>query len=127
MKQEIQTDKAPAAIGPYSQAIKSGSLVYISGQIPLDPTSGQLVSDDINAQIEQAFKNFISVVTASGGSLEQVVKLSIYLTDLSHFAQVNEKMASLFPRPYPARAVIQAAALPKEVQLEIDGIVDLAE
>lgn len=127
MKQEIQTDKAPAAIGTYSQATKSGTLVYVSGQIPLDPASGKLVSNQIGEQIEQSFRNFCALVEASGASLKQVVKLNIYLTDLSHFAQVNEKMASLFPRPYPARAVIQAAALPKEAQIEIDGIIDLAD
>ena len=126
MKKQVTTDKAPAAIGPYSQAVISGSIVYISGQIPLNPSSGELVGEDISAQIEQTFTNFATVVEAAGGSLQQVVKLTIYLTDLSHFAQVNEKMKSLFPLPYPARAVIQAAALPKGVQLEMDGIMDLA-
>lgn len=125
MKQAIQTDKAPAGIGPYSQAVKSGSIIYVSGQIPLDPQTGELISPDIREQIRQTFANFQAVVAAAGGSLAQVVKLTIFLTDLNHFQLVNDAMAELFPQPYPARAAIQAAALPRGVQVEVEGIVDL--
>ena len=125
MKQIIKTDKAPAAVGTYSQAVESASVLYVSGQIPLDPQSGEIVSPDAKEQIHQAFANFHAVVTAADASLEQVIKLTVYLTDLSHFHLINEKMEEMFPEPYPARAVIQAAGLPKGVQVEVEGIVQL--
>lgn len=120
----IATDQAPQAIGTYSQAVKSGSVVYLSGQIPLHPQTMTLV-DGIEAQIEQVFRNLAAVCEAAGGSLQQMVKLNIYLTDLSHFALVNEVMARHFCAPYPARAAIGVAALPKGAAVEMDGILVL--
>lgn len=125
MKKIIKTDQAPAAIGTYSQAVQAGNTVYISGQIPLDPNTMQMVSGGFKEQAEQCFKNFAAVVEASGGDLSQVVKLSIFLQDLSDFAQVNEVMAKYFSEPYPARAAMQVAALPKSALIEIEGIVVL--
>ena len=121
----IQTSDAPAAIGPYSQAIKAGPLVFLSGQIPLDPKSMEIVSDDIAAQTHQVFKNLIAVADAAGGNLSNAVKLTIYLTDLGDFAVVNEIMAGYFSEPYPARATIQVSALPKGSAVEIDAILAL--
>ena len=125
-KSVITTDKAPAAIGPYSQAIKMGDTVYLSGQIPLDPESMTLVDGDISAQIHQVFKNLSAVCEAAGGTLQDIVKLNIFLTDLSHFATVNDIMTEYFKQPYPARAAIGVAELPKGAQVEMDGIVGLA-
>lgn len=125
MKQIIQTDSAPAAIGLYSQAVKVGNQVYISGQIPLDPKTMVLVSEDIRAQIHQVFENIRAVVEAAGASLSQVVKLTIFMLDLIHFPAVNEIMAEYFVQPYPARAVVGVAALPKGAQVEADAIVFL--
>jgi 2-iminobutanoate/2-iminopropanoate deaminase len=120
--EQIHSDSAPAAIGPYSQAIKAGSLVFLSGQIPLDPKSMEIVSDDVAAQTHQVFKNLIAVADAAGGSLSNAAKLTIYLTDLGDFAVVNEIMAGYFSEPYPARATIQVGALPKGSAVEIDAI-----
>lgn len=121
----IRTDQAPAAIGTYSQAMKVGSTVYLSGQIPLDPQTMELVQGDMRAQIERVFRNLQAVAGAAGGSLPDIVRLTVYLTDLSHFALVNEVMASFFSEPYPARAAIGVAALPKGAAVEIDGIMEL--
>ncbi|MEH3021576.1 MAG: RidA family protein [Pseudomonas oryzihabitans] len=123
-KQVIHTDKAPAAIGTYSQAIKVGDTVYLSGQIPLNPTSMELV-DGFEAQVVQVFENLKSVAEAAGGSLADIVKLNIFLIDLSHFATVNEIMGRYFQQPYPARAAIGVAALPKGAQVEMDGVLVL--
>lgn len=120
----ISTPNAPAAIGTYSQAVKVGSTVYLSGQIPLDPATMQLV-DGIEAQIKRVFDNLSAVAEASGGSLNDVVKLNIFLTDLGHFAKVNEIMATYFQAPYPARAAIGVAALPRGSQVEMDAIMEL--
>ncbi len=123
--QVIHSDQAPAAIGTYSQAIRSGSWVFLSGQIPLDPTTMELVGSNIDDQIEQVFKNLLSVAEASGGDLSHVVKLNIYLTDMQHFAKVNEVMARYFSAPYPARAAIGVAALPRGALVEMDGMMML--
>jgi 2-iminobutanoate/2-iminopropanoate deaminase len=123
--EQVHSDSAPAAIGPYSQAIKAGPLVFLSGQIPLDPKSMEIVSDDIAAQTHQVFKNLIAVADAAGGSLSNAAKLTIYLTDLGDFAVVNEIMAGYFSEPYPARATIQVSALPKRSAVEIDAILAL--
>lgn len=118
----IQTDRAPAAIGTYSQAIKVGDTVYLSGQIPLVPDTMEMVEGDFEAQVVQVFENLSAVCDAAGGSLQQVVKLNIFLTDLSNFATVNEVMARYFQQPYPARAAIGVASLPRAAQVEMDGI-----
>ncbi|MBO3277342.1 RidA family protein [Pseudomonas schmalbachii] len=123
-KSVIHTDNAPAAIGTYSQAIKAGNTVYVSGQIPLDPKTMELVSG-FEEQTVQVFENLKAVIEASGGALKDVVKLNIFLTDLSHFAKVNEIMGRYFTQPYPARAAIGVAALPKGAQVEMDAIVVL--
>ena len=121
----IQTSNAPAAIGTYSQAVKVDSTVYISGQIPLDPASMEVVSGGIEVQITQVFDNLSAVAEASGGSLKDIVKLNIFLTDLSNFPTVNEIMAKYFSAPYPARAAIGVAALPKAVGVEMDAVLVL--
>jgi reactive intermediate/imine deaminase len=118
----IQTDDAPQAIGTYSQAVKVDNTVYISGQIPLDPASMEVVSGGIEAEITRVFDNLRAVATASGGSLADVVKLNIFLTDLSNFPTVNEIMAQYFQQPYPARAAIGVVALPKGVGVEMDAV-----
>ncbi|MBT6318745.1 MAG: RidA family protein [Porticoccaceae bacterium] len=118
----IHTDNAPAAIGTYVQAVKVNNTVYLSGQIPLDPQSMTLVDGDISAQINQVFKNLNAVCEASGGDLNNIVKLNIFLTDLSHFPVVNEVMGQYFQEPYPARAAIGVRELPKGAQVEMDGI-----
>jgi reactive intermediate/imine deaminase len=118
----IHTDSAPAAIGTYVQAVKVNNTVYLSGQIPLDPETMTLVEGDIDAQIHQVFKNLNAVCEASGGDLSNIVKLNIFLTDLSHFPVVNEIMGQHFQEPYPARAAIGVAELPKGAQVEMDGI-----
>lgn len=122
----ISTDNAPAAIGTYSQAVKVGSTVYLSGQIPLVPSTMALIEGDMRAQINQVFKNLSAVCEAAGGSLQDVVKLNIFLTDLSHFLLVNEVMAEYFEQPYPARAAIGVAQLPKGAEVEMDGVVELS-
>lgn len=121
----IQTDRAPAAIGTYSQAVKVGDTVYLSGQIPLDPGTGQLVEGDIEAQIRRVFDNLAAVAKAAGGSLADTVKLSVFLLDLGHFARVNQIMAEYFPQPYPARAAVGVAALPRGAQVEMEAILVL--
>ncbi|WP_419570936.1 RidA family protein [Rheinheimera sp.] len=121
----ISTDKAPAAIGTYSQAVKIGTTVYLSGQIPLEPQSMQVVSDDFAAQAQQVFQNLAAVCQAAGGSLNDMVKVNIFLTDLSKFATVNEIMSLHFSAPYPARAAVQVSALPRGVQIEIDGVMEV--
>jgi reactive intermediate/imine deaminase len=125
-KEIIKTDKAPQAIGTYSQAVKSGNTVYLSGQIPLVPESGELVTGDIRAQIQRVFDNLSAVAEAAGGSLQDVVKLNVFLPDLSHFPLVNEVMAQYFQEPYPARAAVGVAALPKGADVEMDAIMELA-
>lgn len=118
----ISTESAPAAIGTYSQAIKVNNTVYLSGQIPLDPETMTLVDADISAEIKQVFSNLSAVCEAAGGTLQDIVKLNIFLTDLSNFATVNEIMAQHFDEPYPARAAIGVKELPKGVGVEMDGI-----
>lgn len=121
-KAVIHTEKAPAAIGTYSQAIKVNNTVYLSGQIPLDPASMQLVEGDMRAHIRQVFDNLSAVCEAAGGNIRDIVKLNVFLTDLAHFALVNEVMADYFSAPYPARAAIGVASLPRGAQVEMDGI-----
>lgn len=121
-KQVISTPKAPAAIGAYSQAIRVGGTVYVSGQIPLDPATGQLVAGDIRAQIHQVFRNLAAVAGAAGLGLDSAVKVTVYLTDLGNFAAVNEIMAEYVPQPFPARAAIGVSALPKGAAVEADAI-----
>lgn len=125
MKTIISTDKAPSAIGTYSQAVKVKNTVYLSGQIPLDPVSMKVVSGDFAAQAEQVFKNLASVCEAADGDINDMVKVNIFMTDLANFATVNEVMSRHFREPYPARAAIGVAQLPKGVAIEIDGIMEL--
>ena len=120
----VQTDQAPAAIGTYSQAIRHNDTLYISGQIPLDPASGELV-DGIDAQIVRVFDNLKAVAAAGGGSLDDALKVTVFLTDLAHFARVNEVMANYFNEPYPARAAVQVSALPKGADVEADAVIAL--
>ena len=124
-KEPIHTPKAPAAIGPYSQAIRAGSTIYLSGQIPLDPKTMELVKGDIRAQARQVFSNLAAVAEASGGSFENAVRLTIYLTDLANFPVVNEVMAEFCKEPYPARVTIGVAQLPRGAAVEVDGILVL--
>ncbi len=125
-REVIFTEQAPAAIGTYSQAVKVGKTVYLSGQIPLVPETMELVDGDMTAQIIRVFENLQAVTEAAGGSLDDIVKLNIYLTDLSHFPLVNEVMARYFSQPYPARAAIGVAALPKGAAVEMDAVMELA-
>lgn len=125
MKTIIQTADAPAAIGTYSQAVRVDRTVYLSGQIGLDPASMQMV-EGIDAQIHQVFKNLSAVATAAGGSLANVVKLNVFLTDLGHFPRVNEVMAGYFSQPYPARAAVGVASLPRNALVEVDAVMHLA-
>ena len=124
-RKPIETLEAPGAIGTYSQAIACGKTIYLSGQIPLDPRSMQLVDGGIEVQIHQMFKNLARVAEAAGGSLQRAVKVTIYMTDLAQFAKVNEIMAQYFAKPYPARATVGVAALPKGAQVEADAILVL--
>lgn len=126
MRQVITTDGAPSAIGTYSQAVRSGETVYISGQIPLDPATMEIVEGDMDAKIRRVFDSIAAIARAAGGSLDQVVRVTIYLTDLDHFPLVNEIMAEYFDKPYPARAAVGVAALPKGVPVEMDAILDLS-
>jgi len=121
----IQTDRAPQAIGTYSQAVRCGSAVYLSGQIPLDPATMQLVEGDMAVQIRRVFDNLAAVAEAAGGSLQDVAKLNVFLPDLGHFALVNQIMAEYFSEPYPARAAVGVAALPKGAQVEMDAVMEL--
>lgn len=123
MKKEIvSTSKAPAAIGPYSQAVKSDRLVFVSGQIPLDPDTAELVGDDIRAQTEQVLKNLSAVLAAAGSSLDQVLKATVFMKDLSEFAEMNEVYASFFKKDPPARAAVEVSRLPKDVLVEIEAV-----
>ena len=121
----IHTQDAPAAIGPYSQAVRAGDTVWISGQIPLDPATGELVPGDFEAQAEQVFRNLAAVARAAGGTLDHAVRLTLYLTDLAHFGSVNEIMARHLSEPWPARAAVQVAALPKGAVFEADASLHL--
>ena len=121
----ITTPDAPMAIGPYSQAVRVGQTVYVSGQIPLDPATGNLVEGPIEVQIARAFDNLLAIIKAAGGTPDQVAKVTVFLTDLSHFAQVNQAMAARFKEPYPARAALGVASLPKGAQVEVECILSL--
>jgi reactive intermediate/imine deaminase len=121
----INTDKAPQAIGTYSQAVKVNNTVYLSGQIPLVPETMEMVNGDIEAQIRRVFDNLTAVCEAAGGGLQDIAKLNIFLTDLSNFASVNKIMAEYFEQPYPARAAIGVSQLPKDADVEMDGILEL--
>ena len=127
MKDIVQTDSAPAAIGAYSQAARSGGFLFVSGQIPLDPATGELVGGNGEAPIRRAFANLAAVCKAGGAGLDDIVKLTVYLTDLSDFALVNKVMAELFAKPYPARAALGINALPKNATIEIEAIARLPE
>jgi reactive intermediate/imine deaminase len=124
-RKAIQTDAAPAAIGTYSQAIRAGDTLYISGQIPLDPASGDLVNSGIEAEIRQVFDNLAAVAAAAGASLNDAVKINVYLVDLAHFGAVNEIMTGYLQSPYPARAAVQVAALPRGAAVEADAVIAL--
>ena len=123
----ISTDKAPQAIGTYSQAVKVANTVYLSGQIPLIPETMEMVQGDMEAQIVRVFDNLTAVAQAAGGDLNDIAKLNIFLTDLSHFPLVNKVMARYFSQPYPARAAIGVASLPKDAGVEMDGVMDLSK
>jgi reactive intermediate/imine deaminase len=125
-RQILQTDQAPKAIGPYSQAVRVGDTVYVSGQIPLDPRTGELVHGDFEAEVRRVFDNLKAIAAAAGASLDAVVKLSVFLTDLTQFAKVNEVMQQYFHEPYPARAAIGVAALPRGARVEMECILSLA-
>jgi len=124
-KKPIHSTAAPAALGPYSQAIRAGDTVYLSGQIPLDPATGEVVEGDFTALVNRVFDNLSAVAEAAGGSLDDVVKLNIFLTDLGKFGVVNELMAERFSEPYPARATVEVSALPKGVPVEMDAVMVL--
>ena len=121
----VSTDRAPAAIGPYSQAVRMGGTVYLSGQIPLDPATGDIVPGDLAAQARRAFDNLRAVCEAAGGSLEHVARVGLYLTDLGRFAEVNAVMAEYFSEPYPARSTIEVSGLPKGAGFEVDAVMVL--
>lgn len=124
-REPIETSAAPAAIGTYSQAVRTGDTLYISGQIPLSPESGELVSGDIRTQIRQVFDNLKAIALAAGASLDNAVKINVYLVDLAHFADVNEIMADYLRQPYPARAAVQVVALPRGAAVEADAVIAL--
>ena len=124
-RQSIHSDQAPAAIGPYSQATRAGNTVYFSGQIPLDPATGELVEGDIGAQARRAFDNLKAVCDAAGGSMDDIARVGLYLTNLGQFAQVNAVMAEYFSEPYPARSTIEVAGLPKGAAFEVDAVMVL--
>lgn len=126
MSSIVQTSRAPQAIGTYSQAVRAGDTVYVSGQIPLDPATGVLVSGDIEAEIRRVFDNLRAIAEAAGGTLANTVKLSVFLTDMTHFPKVNEIMATYFTTPYPARAAVGVAALPRGARIEMECILSLA-
>ena len=126
MKKTITTDNAPAAIGTYSQAVQHGGLLYVSGQIPLVPSTMELVSTDINQQINQVFDNLSAIAAAAGTTLNDAGKLTVYLTDLGHFSSVNEVMAQRLGQPYPARVALEVSALPRSALVEIDAIVAIS-
>lgn len=122
MKEIISTDKAPGAIGPYSQAVKTGNMVFVSGQIPIDPATGAFVSDDVAEQTHQVFKNLQAVLEAAGSSLDKVVKTTVFLADMNDFVTMNDIYGTYFTSDFPARATVQAARLPKDAKVEIDCI-----
>jgi reactive intermediate/imine deaminase len=124
-RQIISTPNAPSAIGTYSQAVRVGNTVYVSGQIPLDPATMQLVTGDIDAEIRRSFDNLKAIAEAAGGTLNSAVKVNVFLTDLGHFARVNEIMATYFTQPYPARAAVGVAALPRGARVEMECILSL--
>ncbi len=124
-RQTVNTDKAPSAIGPYSQGVQAGNLVFLSGQIPLVPATMEIVDGDFERRTRQVFDNLRAVAEAAGGSMDQVVKLTIYLTDLGNFGTVNEIMSEYFSEPYPARAALGVAALPKNADIEAEAILAL--
>ncbi len=125
-RQIVETTRAPAAIGTYSQAVKAGGLLFISGQIPFVPDTMEKVDGDINAQIAQVFDNLKAIVEEAGVTFDHVVKINIYLTNLAHFPQVNAVMATYFKKPYPARAAVEVSALPRGVEVEMEAIVTLS-
>jgi reactive intermediate/imine deaminase len=124
-RQSFHTDRAPQAIGTYSQAVRAGDTVYLSGQIPFDPATMQLVAGDMEAQARRVFDNLKAVAQAAGGSLDKAVKVTIFLTDLAHFVKVNEVMATYFAKPYPARSTIGVAQLPRGAQIEVECVLHL--
>jgi reactive intermediate/imine deaminase len=125
-RQSFHTDRAPQAIGTYSQAVRAGDTVYLSGQIPFDPATMQLVAGDMETQARRVFDNLKAVAEAAGGSLDQAVKVTIFLTDLAHFVKVNEVMATYFAKPYPARSTVGVAQLPRGAQIEVECVLHLA-
>ncbi|MDK2784399.1 MAG: 2-iminobutanoate/2-iminopropanoate deaminase [Bacillota bacterium] len=127
MKNAVATDKAPAAIGPYSQAIRVGNLLFTAGQIPLDPATGQLVQGDIKAQTRQVLKNIAAILEAAGTSMKHVVKTTVFLKNMGDFAAMNEVYGEFFPAPYPARSAVAVAALPKDVAVEIEAVAVVPE
>lgn len=124
-RQSFHTDRAPQAIGTYSQAVRAGDTVYLSGQIPFDPATMQLVAGDMEAQARRVFDNLKAVAEAAGGSLDKAVKVTIFLTDLAHFVKVNEVMATYFAKPYPARSTVGVAQLPRGAQIEVECVLHL--
>ncbi len=126
-KNTISTDKAPAAIGPYSQAVKVNNLIFISGQIPLDPTSGELIGGDIKVQTRRVLENLNEIITAGGGTMEHIVKTTVYLNNMDDFLLMNEIYAEFFPNNPPARACVEVSRLPKDVAIEIDAIASIEE
>jgi len=122
VKEIISTDKAPGAIGPYSQAVKTGNMVFVSGQIPIDPATGQFVSEDVAEQTDQVFKNLRAVLEAAGSGLDKVVKTTVFLADMNDFAAMNEVYGTYFTAEHPARATVQAARLPRDARVEIECI-----
>jgi 2-iminobutanoate/2-iminopropanoate deaminase len=121
MRQAISTDQAPKAIGPYSQAVRAGNLLFVSGQIPINPATGNMIDGDIAAQTRRVFENLSAILKAAGGSLENVVRTTVFLADMEDFAAMNEVYASFFSTPAPARSTVQAARLPKDARIEIDA------
>jgi len=127
MREAVSTPSAPAAIGPYSQAVKAGALLFVSGQIPIDPSTGHLVDGDIAAQTHRVFKNLSAILDAAGATLDHVVRTTVYLADMNDFAAMNAVYGTYFSSPAPARATVQAARLPKDARVEIDVIASLKE
>ena len=125
MKQVIHTDKAPAAIGPYSQAIQIGDLLFVSGQVPIDPSTGAIVEGDIKAQAQQSLNNLKAILNAAGTNMGAVVKTTVFLADMNDFAAMNEVYAQFFQEPFPARSAVQVARLPKDAKVEIEAIAQL--
>jgi 2-iminobutanoate/2-iminopropanoate deaminase len=126
MRQAVSTPAAPAAIGPYSQAIRAGSLVFVSGQIPLDPETGKLIEGDVTLQTHRVFRSLAAILEAAGSSLDRVVRATVYLADMNDFAAMNDVYGTYFSSPAPARSTVQAARLPKDARIEIDVIAELA-